>query len=529
MLLLTWHGTILRVEQSQNRLLHAKLVPVRDVARDFSFTVPENEAGPVPLPGGMHLHSGPAPDAGHIAQGERILRVVPDQAWPSFNEGVPTEEDSILAVSESEVAALRALLSAAHILPGADAPISPRLEAGFVLAAGPLRFDLRVSRPNLVDDVIVLPGDAGRVTQVLPTVIDDIPLQAAPPPHAVPNFEAFRSAAAASLVIEGAPDHHFLPLTAAYSNQDWFYKAASSPPRVGIFKARNVVRRAREVFVLDAPGMRTILTRDGALHGAPAKTARPPHAQGVSREGDHFFLAAATLDAAPRLAGPHALLPAGGARPLLEPILPLVMMAPLLSEQTRLLLPADERADWPSWLALFGFGQMEFAEAAGDVSRVEDLIWADECGPEQLSAATVSEARARAHATLGTAGAGRRLFLTTGLANADRLANVASAFAYERHDALPDDPMSRAALFATANSVIAAHGPALENILFCPAGAQVVELTPDHVWRPTYSALSDSLGHIHAVLPCPVDEEGSGLAAEAQGLRRLLRVMAARR
>ncbi|MEJ0046381.1 MAG: hypothetical protein WDN04_09860 [Rhodospirillales bacterium] len=41
MLLLTWHGTILRVEQAENRLTHAPPVPVRPAARDFTFAAPD--------------------------------------------------------------------------------------------------------------------------------------------------------------------------------------------------------------------------------------------------------------------------------------------------------------------------------------------------------------------------------------------------------------------------------------------------------------------------------------------------------
>jgi hypothetical protein len=430
-------------------------------------------------------------------------------------------------MSESEAAALRALLSAPHMFPGAEAPSTTMLQPGFVLEAGPHRFDLRFARPDFVNESIVLPGGTGTITPATPQQSPEIPLRAVPPPESVADAASFQSAPSASLIIEGAPEHHFLPLTGAFSTRDWFYKTAGTPPRVGMFKAANIVRRARDVFVLDAPFMRMVLTRHGALHGAPPASARPPYAAGVSREGDHFFLAAGALDAAPRLNGPHALPPSGPSA-LLDTMLPLVMLAPFLTPLTRLLLPTDKGAGWPAWLALFGLDGMDIAQAPATLCRVEDLIWPDACAPGQLSAAILNDARARAHATLGPAPAGRLLFISAGLASPDRLANVAAAFSYERHDTLPDDPAARASLFAGAQAVVAAHGPALENILFCPAGAHVVELTPDHSWQPTYNALSDRLGHSHAVLPCAADPQGAGLAPEPQALRRLLRVMAAR-
>ena len=85
-------------------------------------------------------------------------------------------------------------------------------------------------------------------------------------------------------------------------------------------------------------------------------------------------------------------------------------------------------------------------------------------------------------------------------------------------------------LFRRAEMVVAAHGEALANLLFCRPRTQVVELSPDCQYRPDYAQLSCKLGLTHAVLPCATDDgtfEGR-LTVPAPRLNALLGMLLSR-
>lgn len=84
-------------------------------------------------------------------------------------------------------------------------------------------------------------------------------------------------------------------------------------------------------------------------------------------------------------------------------------------------------------------------------------------------------------------------------------------------------PADYIALFASAEFIVAPHGPALAGLLFCQAGTRVLELSPDAEFHPAYWQLSEKLGLRHAVLPCPYGEEG--LALDMTRLRALFRML----
>jgi hypothetical protein len=122
--------------------------------------------------------------------------------------------------------------------------------------------------------------------------------------------------------------------------------------------------------------------------------------------------------------------------------------------------------------------------------------------------------------------ASRRLFITTGIANVPRLAAIAATFGFEPLAELPTAPSERASLFASSQAIIAIQGSALENLVFCPPGTQVLELAENTIWRPLYARLSDQLGLVHAVLPSAAGV--NGLSPEPAAFRRLLRILQAR-
>jgi len=535
MLLLTWHGTILRVEQSRKRLIHAPLVPARALAQDFAFPAPADpDTAPISLPGGLQLHPGPHPGAGHITRGDKTLIARPENPYPIFSAMPPTVEASVLVLTEAEAAALRAVLSTPHrhVESGVDVPAFA-LEPGFILTAGPNnRLNLALACPTWTGDNVLLPGGAGTLVALAGTQpAAELPLveAASPPPAADPA--AFNAAATARLTVQGAPEYGFLPLAASFATRDWFYSAATEPPFTGRHGARNIILRAEDAYLLTLTGGRsTIFTRDGVLHAPPPPDARIPYPPGISREADTFFIDEAALADAPTLPGPHALLPAAAESTLLETLLPLVLMAPYLASDTTLLVPdraPDEAPPLADLLIMFGLDHFRTAAIPAAICRAQTLIWPDHCAPSQLSADTLRAARSRAYEVQPPAEPGRRIFMTSFVADPVRCAKLAANLGYRLIDKVPDTPPARAALFAGATAIIAVHGRLLDNLLFCQPGTQVIELTSNSVWRPHYARLSDQLGLTHAVLPCAM--EGDMLAPDITEFGRLLRIMRARR
>ena len=178
-------------------------------------------------------------------------------------------------------------------------------------------------------------------------------------------------------------------------------------------------------------------------------------------------------------------------------------------------------------LSLFGLAHFRTAAPPAAICRAQSLTWPDHCAPFQLSADTLRAARGRAYEVQPPAEAGRRIFITSFIADQVRCATLAANLGYRLVDKVPADQAARAALFAGASSIIAVHGCQLDNLLFCQPGTQVIELAPKTGWRPRYARLSDQLGLTHAVLPCAM--EGDALAPDLIEFGRLLRIMRARK
>jgi hypothetical protein len=443
MLLLTWHGTILRVEQSQNRLIHSPLAPVRHVARDFAYTPG------TPLPGAIEIQPGPAHATIHLTRAGKIFVATPDSPYPAFETTDPAETHALLPLPERDVALLRTLLTAPHRHAGTDYPPA-RLDPGFKLRIGPQTICL---------------------TETPLTTLDLTPLPAAPEAelHLRPA-----TVTADTIAVTGDPEPRFLPLTARASTRDWFYSAATEPVLTSPETVTAHIHEHQDVYLLNGS---TLFTPNGALLTPAPASPLPP---GVGREADDLFIAEAALAAPPTLPGPYALLASGDLLPVSLPPDPALFAFP------------DQPAIAPPPLCRIG----TLFRLTGD-----------------LPAATLRGIRARALETLPPTRPAR-LFIPAALAA------IGVPDGFESCDA------ATPAAFAGATAIIAAHGPALENLIFCAEGTFVIELSPDTAWRPRYSRLSDQLNLVHAVLPCPV-EDGL-LRPDPRALRILCALLDAR-
>ncbi|GAA3926487.1 glycosyltransferase family 61 protein [Hymenobacter algoricola] len=75
-------------------------------------------------------------------------------------------------------------------------------------------------------------------------------------------------------------------------------------------------------------------------------------------------------------------------------------------------------------------------------------------------------------------------------------------YGFETHILTPYSQAEKVALFAHARVVISAVGAGLANIVFCPAGAQLIELLPERFMVPDYLELAARLGVRHRYLVC---------------------------
>jgi hypothetical protein len=558
MLLLTWFGTILRLEKRTCRLTHSRLVPHRDLAADFAVALPpEGLTGPLTGPDGITLHPGAAPGIAHLSR-DGLYLFVSHRAYPSFTSTEIGQGETCLLVTEAAVAVLRDLLS--HLwtdaATGAELP-RPALDHGHILRVGAHALMLAEACPahESADPGIVRAGalTLRRVPDSRITV-SEWPITPASPGRIpeVADDAAFRAATAARFTMPAPPETAIPPLILDEGSRDFLYRRARQgrAPECGRIQRNSQILRGRDKFVLlqrrvegmilDGSGVLNEFGYIGNLDGT-----EPPH---FGREGDRYFLDRRLLETAPVLRGPHAVFYGGNYQNyyhwLIDAILPLSMMAPYLPPEVTLLLPGTldhfrahpiGKLDYVEALEAFGFGSMARVEVPGQICRVEEIFWPDQCTIENQPATALRAARDRAitHAP-EPAGDRTRIYVRRqgdrAIANEDALATL-----WRRNDIVPvmmEDltVTQQIDLFRRAELVISPHGAALANILFCPAATAVLELSPDCEYRPFFNQMAAKLGLSHAVLPCPTDTGGFNgrLDVDSKRLQRLLNLLQAR-
>jgi hypothetical protein len=532
MLLLTWHGTILRVEQAENRLTHTPPVPVRATARDFSFVPPaEGLSLPHKLDDETSVTEALHPGAVHLVRGGRYLCAEPAGAFLDFSRQNGAKWESFLPLAEAELAALRSLLEGAWHHHDADdeaPPLEIALHPGFVLAIGDMRLDLATSRPTHGEDgIMVIPGtDAParlrhRGKRAAANEIHLRQAQATAWPREVGSEAEFHASPGSRLMLPGSDELYFPPLTASFSDRDWpLDRAWPGAPPLGHHRCQSSIVHEAHKFVLLERGVEGMVfdqagvsSEAGYLSNIVA--APPPH---FAREGDDLFLSATALQRAPVLRGPHAVFYGGNLinrfHWMIDGIVPLTMLHPFLPPDTRLLVPPTleawrDRCDFDhlELLELFGFGDMEWCQPPSQVCFVEQLYRPDHCFIHQIPARVLQAARARAFARLPAPGpATRRVLLAPQapreFSNRAAVEQIVTRAGLEIVDLATLDQAGQIDLFRHARLIVAAHGGALANLLFCPPGAAVLELSPACEFRPQFCQLAGKLDLMHAVLPC---------------------------
>jgi hypothetical protein len=555
MKLLTWHGTVVRLEPDGKRI-HAPLWPVRDIAVDLDLDIPAGRLdAPLILAGGLAVIAAPDGPGVQIRQADRYLCADPAVGEVGFFRQVGRTWETFLPLSDAELADLRDIVSHGWTVEETGETLPPGAvwpTGEFGLAVGAARIDLRHGIPRLdasgeVRLALTREGAVLHLRRAAPMPArNELPLRRQPfetPPLA--DAAAFAACAEGSIMLQGEIEYGFLPLTARAADQDWMHARFWRPqgPRLGPYQPHLRLVRERDKFVM--------LTRwqEGVVFDARgARTAtgfllnqRVTERGLLLREGDTMFIDRAALDAAPYLPGCHAVFGNGNLPNyyhwVVDALLPLFMMRPYLLPGTKLLVPATLRelrgqpgiVDHMAALHAWGLGDMEVVEMPPPLCRLEEVVWLDHLDSDTVPADLLAAARAHVLARFPPRGSARRVYIrrrgTRAVVNEDEVEQTLRPLGFETHEMENLTPGEQITLFRDAEHVVAAHGAALTNLIYCEAGTRVLELMPDPEYRSAYAEISDKLSLVHAVLPCPTDNGQffGNVSVDVGALRRLMR------
>ncbi|PYK77295.1 MAG: hypothetical protein DME37_12900, partial [Verrucomicrobia bacterium] len=114
------------------------------------------------------------------------------------------------------------------------------------------------------------------------------------------------------------------------------------------------------------------------------------------------------------------------------------------------------------------------------------------------------------------------------IANEKEISEALRQHDFEILEAETQSFREQADLFANASAIVAPHGAALANIVFCQPGTRVVEITTRAGYRDWYWQLATVAGLSYEVLEAQPTRSSSGPSENAdmivsrQGLARLL-------
>ncbi|ABI57710.1 glycosyltransferase family 61 protein [Alkalilimnicola ehrlichii MLHE-1] len=118
---------------------------------------------------------------------------------------------------------------------------------------------------------------------------------------------------------------------------------------------------------------------------------------------------------------------------------------------------------------------------------------------------------------------GRRIYLSRRDAPRRQAANEAAVerllvdeSGFESHQCSGLSVPRQQALFADAEVIVAPHGAALTNLVWCRPGTRVVELVPEGHRNPCFRDLAAQSGLDYRAILCPATGAGGGLTADIQ-------------
>jgi len=536
MLLLSWHGTILRHERDTLRLTHARIVPCRAISTDVAMVLPpEGLAGPLAGPDGITLLPGEAQGTVHLVRAGKYLCVGPEP-YPGFTADTPGPWETLWLLTREEVDRLRDLLTHAWVVAGTAVTLNPydiAMLGGPRLRLGDQTLDLATVRPVAASadpDQLSFPAVTLHRVHGSHAPRRDIPIvRHAPDRTPVVATEAeVRTTLPARYTVPAPSELAHPPILGSLGDRDFVYRRASRGQRQasGRIHLQSQIVREQQKYVLLVPGAEGLILDEGGVSNEPGyvrRLAATPQPW-VNTEGGRTFIDHALLARAPVLPGPHAVFYNVGLNDYFHwaigSMLQLTLMAPLLPPGTTLLLPgtlsqfrADPlgKLDYIEVLTAFGFGDMPRVEIPGEICRTEEIYWADRCTIGEIPAVVLQTARARAldHLQAPKRPASRIYVRRRGPRSLTNNKTVERFLVRNGFTGVIVEDMTvaeRIAMFRNAEFVVSPHGEELANLLFCRTGTKVLELSPDCEYRPFFNAMSSKLGLTHAVLPCATDD-----------------------
>ncbi len=559
--LLSWHGTIVRIEAASSLLVQEKLWPPSVESSDFILAPIPGEDGNAraDILGGLDIAQAPISGAVSLRrQGRAMVAESGRLAVPFRAEGTGADA-SFLLLSVSAVAGLRDILSrdwAWQGTPRRAAAARIRLRPGFILDFGIFAFNLLEAPPEPVP--ASEEGGAGYRFETPSGTITIRPVQdasrgreialMADPQRRMPDesgsIPEFRTARQASWPLATGEEILHPPVTAGRRDATWVFERCTWPGGLpsGLSQHQAILRRMPGRAVLLFPGLEGMLfDARGTLADTPA-TALPRGASlppGLRIEDDALLIEAECLASAPAIDEPVAvcLSPAWQDYDgwLIDVALRLHVMAPFLPRGARLLVPPGFAEAAPAHMALLealGLGQWPALEAPALLCRLADVVWLDNTQLATTPAALLRAFRARIAALFpAPAETTSRIFIKRaggrGIAPNDAFEGFLATQNFTTVVLEDLSPAAQIALFRGAGMVIGAHGAGLANIVFCPDGARVLEISPRGQFRPRYWMLAEKCGLIHGVLPCATDGGGfdSAIQLDIGRMRALLRAL----
>jgi capsular polysaccharide biosynthesis protein len=551
---ITWHGAVLGIETASGLLINRDVTPEDSSSVDLLADFPDRAiATPIQseMMGGVAI--APVAQSGgvSIARGTTFLCAIPGNLGVRFNRAAASYWESFLPVAASDLENLRRLAGGNWIVQGTfqRLPASViRVLNGFQFAVGDLVLDMRREMPEPIEDseaelsfrigtgaaaVILVPDPA-------PASRDEILLQTAQnqPLAELGTEEEFRLIRDGRLRLAAPAELLHPPLTACDRDRDWmhqrYFDRSAGPGVAESFHLPRLGRRACDVTLLR--GSEKLLMLGRSVEGVLADGAHvvkdggfllqpthaPPHVRFI---GQARLLDRQQADAAPVIEGPVCVFYNPNLQNyyhwVAEALLVLHVLAPHLPPGTRLALPATlaefRRSgatyfDHTRYLAALGFGQYPTIELSAPFVKLRDAIWLENDSIYGMPATALQSFRARAHAMRPPPKSpSRRLFIkragSRGIANSAALETLLATRGFETVTLENMPAAAQIDLFGSADFVIATHGSALANVLFCQAGTRVLELSPDCEYRSYFWLCAEKLGLPYGVLPCPTSTD----------------------